>query len=272
MRKLESVLVADDDPDVCAVVRASLRLTGGLDVRVAGSGEQLIALALERPPDLVLLDVMMPGTDGPSIFRRMRENPPLHDIPGIFITAKVMPVDLRRVLPSGALGIISKPFDPLKLGGQVMALWHKVELVGPAAAAPPPAAVHVEALDARFLRRAAADVVLLRERIEQACRGDARALQEVEHIGHKMHGSAAMLGFHGVSALGEAIEHLAAGVIADAEAHGPIAESALVKQIAACIEQLAAVVDGETLKASSRHSAYQEAGSSVTSPRRESSR
>jgi CheY-like chemotaxis protein len=272
MRKLDSILVADDDPDVCAVVRASLRLCGGLDVRVAGSGDQLIELALARAPDLVLLDVMMPGMDGPSIFRRMRDNPSLHDIPAIFLTAKVMPVDLRRVLPSGALGIISKPFDPLKLGGQVMALWHKVDLVAAAAPAPAPPPVHVEALDARFLRRAAADVVLLRARIERACRGDADALQEVEHIGHKMHGSAAMLGFHSVSALGEAIEHLAAGVIADAEAHGPIAESALVQQIAACIEKLAAVLDGEALKASSRQSAYQEAGSPVATPRRESSR
>jgi HPt (histidine-containing phosphotransfer) domain-containing protein len=121
------------------------------------------------------------------------------------------------------------------------------------------------------LRRAAADVVVLRERIDQACRGDAAALKEVEQIGHKMHGSAAMLGFHRVSAIGEAIEHLAAGVIADAEAHGPIAESALVQQISACIEQLAAAVEGAAATAAGSQSAYQEAGSAAASPRRESS-
>jgi CheY-like chemotaxis protein len=271
MRKLETVLGADDDPDVCAVISASLRLLGGLDVRMTGSGEHLIELALERPPDLVLLDVMMPGTDGPSTLRRMRENPLLAAIPAIFITAKVMPPDLRRVLPLGALGIISKPFDPLKLGDQVMALWNTARSVAEGTDSLPAAQGHVEALAAKFLRRAIADVALLRVRIDQACLGDATALKEVEQIGHRMHGSAAMLGFHRVSAIGDAIEQLAAGVIADAEAHGPIAESALVHQIAECIERLAAAVNEETSAASQRHSPYHEAGIPLVSPPRSKS-
>jgi CheY-like chemotaxis protein len=259
VRKLSSVLGADDDPDVCAVVRASLRLTGSIDVRMTGSGQHLIELALERPPDLVLLDVMMPELDGAATLRRMRENPRLREIPAIFLTARVMPVDLRQVLPLGALGLIAKPFDPLKLVDQIMGLWNRVQMADAGGNSPPPAQVHVEGLAARLLRRAAADVVVLRERIDQACRGDAAALKEVEQIGHKMHGSAAMLGFHRVSAIGEAIEHLAAGVIADAEAHGPIAESALVQQISACIEQLAAAVEGAAATAAGSQSAYQEA-------------
>jgi CheY-like chemotaxis protein len=272
MRKLERVLGADDDPDVCAVLLASLRLIGGLDVRMTGSGEHLIELALERPPDLVLLDVMMPGTDGPSTLRRMREYPLLHAIPAIFITAKVMPPDLRRVLPSGAIGIISKPFDPLKLGEQVMALWSGSQKPASGTESPIPAQDHAEALSARFLRRAAADVALLRVRIDQACLGDATALKEVEHIGHRIHGSAAMLGFHRVSAIGEAIEQLAAGVVADAEAHGPIAESALVQQIAECIERLATAVNDESLRASGRLSPFHDTGSPVaTTPRSERS-
>jgi CheY-like chemotaxis protein len=264
LRPLKTVLGADDDPDVCAVVRASLRLIGAVEVRMTGSGESLIELALERPPDLVLLDVMMPGMGGPATLRRMRENPLLNEIPAIFITARVMPVDLRQVLPMGALGLISKPFDPLKLGDQVMAMWNKVPMVAAAADSPPPALVHCEALTARFLRRAAEDIVVLRARIDQACLGNLSALKEVEQIGHKMHGSAAMLGFHRVSAIGEAIEHLARGVIADPEAHGPIAESALVQQISQCIEQLAGAVDGEAATASGSHPVFQEA-----SPRRE---
>jgi CheY-like chemotaxis protein len=274
MRKLKSVLGADDDPDVCAVVRASLRLTGGIDVRMTGSGEHLIDLALEHPPDLVLLDVMMPGMDGAATLRRMRENPLLHTIPAIFLTARVMPVDLRQVLPLGALGLISKPFDPLKLGDQILGMWNKVQMAVAAPNSTPAAQVHVEGLAVRFLRRAVTDIVLLREKIDQAGRGDAAALKEVEHIGHKMHGSAAMLGFHRVSAIGEAIEHLAAGVIADSEAHGPIAESALVQQISACIEQLAAAVEGAAAAAAAAGSqaAYQEAGSPIVSSRRESFR
>jgi HPt (histidine-containing phosphotransfer) domain-containing protein len=109
---------------------------------------------------------------------------------------------------------------------------------------------------ARLLRRLVADTVLLRANIHQACRGHSFALNEVERIAHEMRASAAMLGSHRVSAMSEAIEHLAAGVIADAEAHGPFAESALLQQISHCIEQLAEAVDVAQSKASRSHPAY----------------
>ncbi len=120
---------------------------------------------------------------------------------------------------------------------------------------PAPDQVH-EPRTAR-LRRLVADAVLLRAKIHQACRGHSFALNEVERIAHNMRGSAAMLGSHRVSAMSEAIEHLAAGVIADAEAHGPFAESALLQQISYCVEQLAEAVNVERTKASSSLSAYQ---------------
>jgi HPt (histidine-containing phosphotransfer) domain-containing protein len=107
---------------------------------------------------------------------------------------------------------------------------------------PAPAQVH-EAPAARLLRRLVADTVLLRAKIRQACGGDSFALNEVEHIAHTMRASAALMGFHRASAMSEAIEHLAAGVIAEAEAHGPFSESALLQQISYCIEQLAETVD-----------------------------
>jgi HPt (histidine-containing phosphotransfer) domain-containing protein len=107
-----------------------------------------------------------------------------------------------------------------------------------AADSPPKAQAH-EAPAAGLLRRLVADTVLLREKIHQACRGDSFALSEVEHIAHQMRASAAMLGSHRVSAMSEAIEHLAAGVNADPEAHGPFHESALLQQISYCIEQVA---------------------------------
>jgi CheY-like chemotaxis protein len=259
MRPLESILGADDDPGARAVVRASLRLIPGLDVRMTRSGEQLIKLASERPPDLVLLDVMMPGLDGPSTLRRMRESALLQQIPAIFITGRAMLAEIRRVLPVGALGFIAKSSDPLKLGNQITALWNRSETAAATADRPPPAPLHVEGLAARFLRRAAADLALLRAKIKQACVGDACALKEVERIAHKMHGSAAMVGFHRLSVIGEAIERLAATVVSDLEGHGPIAESALVQQISGCIEQLAAAVDLEQSTTASSRAAREEA-------------
>jgi CheY-like chemotaxis protein len=73
-------------------------------------------------PDLVVLDVMMPSIDGPSMLKRMRADPELRDIPVIFMTAKSDPAETAR-LREAAIGVIAKPFDPMTLGGQVRALW-----------------------------------------------------------------------------------------------------------------------------------------------------
>jgi CheY-like chemotaxis protein len=96
----------------------------GLDVYAAGSGEQAIALAYGLQPDLILMDVMMPGLDGPSTLQRMRESPPISNIPVIFLTAKVLPAEVAHFLRLGALGVIGKPFDPLTLGDEIRALWN----------------------------------------------------------------------------------------------------------------------------------------------------
>jgi len=93
-RELQSVLYVDDDPDICSVVQATLRLVPGLNVQTADSGQRAIDLAYELRPDLVLMDVMMPGLDGPATFGRMRESALLSKIPVIFMTAKVLPAEI----------------------------------------------------------------------------------------------------------------------------------------------------------------------------------
>ncbi len=226
-------------------MQATLTLIAGLDVRITRSGERLISLALERQPDLVLIDVMMPGLDGLSTLQRMRGNPLLARIPVIFLTAKVMPSDIDQMLASGAIGVIAKPFDPLKVGEQIITLWEEGRATCPSAGAGAVSEVstHLDELVARFLRRSKAELVRLRTMIRRARQGDASALKEVEQIAHRIHGSGAMLGLHTVSALAEAIEHLSSGVLADPEAHGPIAESALVRQLSDCIEGLAKALE-----------------------------
>src|ERR1700723_3410634 len=105
-REFQSVLFVDDDSDICSVVQATLRLVPGLDVQTADSGERAIDLAYELRPDLLLMDVMMPGLDGPSTFRRMRESALLSHIPVIFMTAKVLPAEVARFIGLGAIGVI----------------------------------------------------------------------------------------------------------------------------------------------------------------------
>jgi len=81
-----------------------------------------LSLARTLQPDLVLLDVMMPGLDGPGTLTRMRSDPALAQIPVVFMTAKAMPQEVARFRELGAAGVIAKPFDPMKLAQQVFAI------------------------------------------------------------------------------------------------------------------------------------------------------
>lgn len=113
------VLVVDDEPDILAIARAALEFGGGVAVEACGSGLDALRRAEASPPDVVLLDVMMPGLDGPSTLRQLREKPATSGVPVVFMTAKVQPDELRRYQASGALAVIRKPFDPLSLGREL---------------------------------------------------------------------------------------------------------------------------------------------------------
>ena len=112
------VLVVDDDDDVREVTTFSLELIGGYEVFDANAGVAAIELARRHRPDLVLLDVMMPGMDGPATFRALRADPETAHIPVVLLTAKV-PVALDQEENDGLAGIISKPFDPRALVAEV---------------------------------------------------------------------------------------------------------------------------------------------------------
>jgi DNA-binding response OmpR family regulator len=90
----------------------------------SAGGEPALAAMRERRPDLVVLDVMMPGMDGPTLLKRMRADPELQHIPVIFMTAKTSPQEVARFRDLPAIGVIAKPFDPMALGAQVRALWN----------------------------------------------------------------------------------------------------------------------------------------------------
>ena len=117
--KLRTVLYVDDEPDIRQVVELALGLVDGLTVHTCDSGERALEKLPELKPDLVLLDVMMPGTDGPTTLGRMRANPALASIPVVFMTAKAMPQEVARFRQLGSAGVIAKPFDPMGLPGEV---------------------------------------------------------------------------------------------------------------------------------------------------------
>ena len=109
-----TVLVADDEADLVSFLRLNLGLSG-YRVLEASTGEQALTLAKESQPDCIILDVMMPGLDGPATLSALRSNPVTAEIPVVFLTAKAMASEIERLLGLGARGVLTKPFDPMSL-------------------------------------------------------------------------------------------------------------------------------------------------------------
>lgn len=123
--ELSRVMLVEDDPDIQEVARLSLELVGGLSLTVCSSGPEALAAAPSSGVQMVLLDVMMPGMDGPETLAALREVEGFAEMPVAFVTAKVQPAEVSRFLGYGAVGVIAKPFDPMTLADQVRALWRQ---------------------------------------------------------------------------------------------------------------------------------------------------
>ncbi len=119
---LSKVLVVEDDVDIQKVLRMSLYVRGTKDVVVVSNGEECLAVAGELKPDLILLDVMMPKLDGYQTCRRLKQGPDTKAIPVIFLTAKAQQFEMKQGLEAGALGYLVKPFDPMTLHDQIVAM------------------------------------------------------------------------------------------------------------------------------------------------------
>lgn len=119
-----SILYVDDEPDIRLIVEMALSLRPGLSVRTAGSGEEALDMLIDQRwrPDLVMVDVMMPGLTGPEVLAALRAEPDTETLPVIFVTARARPQDVAAYVAQGARGVITKPFDPMQLADQVIAL------------------------------------------------------------------------------------------------------------------------------------------------------
>jgi CheY-like chemotaxis protein len=113
------ILIIDDEDDIREVAAMSLETVAGWEVMVANSGAQGLTRAAMYRPDAILLDVMMPGMDGPTTFRELQKNPVTAKIPVLFLTAKVQATDRARFAGLGIQAVLVKPFDPLTLSTQI---------------------------------------------------------------------------------------------------------------------------------------------------------
>lgn len=120
---LERILYVEDEPIIQEIARMALELVGGYTINVCSSGQEALDAIESFAPQLVMLDVMMPGMNGPTTMQKVREIPSMNNVPVVFMTAKAEPDDVEYYKSLGAIGVIPKPFDPMELSAQVNAIW-----------------------------------------------------------------------------------------------------------------------------------------------------
>jgi len=118
---MQRLLVAEDDPDIRDLVLFKLE-AAGFDVTTVVDGREALARALQEPPDLVVLDVMMPGLSGLEVCAALREDEGTSEVPIILLTAKAQEADVTSGLSAGADDYVVKPFSPRELLTRVQAV------------------------------------------------------------------------------------------------------------------------------------------------------
>ena len=112
------LLYVEDEADIREIAEYALE-DEGFDIVFCASGEQAMEQAGDFQPEVILLDVMMPGMDGPTTLKNLRDVPGLQNTPVIFLTAKVQPNEIQDFIALGAIDVIPKPFDPMTLAEQI---------------------------------------------------------------------------------------------------------------------------------------------------------
>lgn len=119
MLKIDKVLLVDDDDYIRRIGEIALKKVGKWEVLLAKNGSDALLVAQEHSPDIILMDVTMPDLDGPATFAKLKECAGTSSIPVIFLTGHVQQEELTKFSALGVNGVISKPFDPMKLPQQI---------------------------------------------------------------------------------------------------------------------------------------------------------
>jgi len=187
----------EDDPDIQDVTTVLLSHVADFEVKACGTASEALQVARDFDPDLILLDVMMPGLDGQGAFTAFRQMPATASTPVIFMTARVQPREITEYRQLGSLGVIPKPFDPDTLAETIQGMWdrHQKARLNEA-----------RREDLAALRLQYASELPERLRAIEAAMGslrdkgwDPRVASSLYDMAHRLAGSAAIYGFPDVS-------------------------------------------------------------------------
>lgn len=118
-------MVVDDDPDILTIASLALETIGGFNIETCTSGHDALERVGMFRPDLILLDAMMPGMDGPETFSALASAEDQQDIPIVFFTGRTQSEDIAKFKALGAVGVVEKPFDPMSLAKTVTEIWQR---------------------------------------------------------------------------------------------------------------------------------------------------
>jgi two-component system OmpR family response regulator len=123
--KLSRILYAEDEKDIRAIAQVALEDIGGFTVQYCSNSKEVFEIVKDFAPQLLLLDVMMPGMDGPTILKILRDQYNMTDVPAIFMTAKIQAGEIMQYKEMGIIEVITKPFDPMLLAKNINDVWDK---------------------------------------------------------------------------------------------------------------------------------------------------
>ncbi len=210
------VLVIENDPDTQAAIRFALQELHQVHLRICSTAREGLQAAAEFGADLLLLEVMMPEIDGPTVLAGLRQHELHRDTPAIFLTSLVDPEDLRYYQSLGVAGVIAKPFDPLKLGDRIAEILGTYE--GPPADTSP-LSEELEVLHRVFARELPLRLSRIRDALSR-CRRDpvtrADCAQLWELI-EDLRNAARAYGNHKISNAARRVELRVAGLVLSAE-------------------------------------------------------
>ncbi|MDZ4725322.1 MAG: response regulator [Leptospira sp.] len=124
-RPLNSVLIVEDEEDIIEILKIAIEFNSNILLSYATNGEVGLRIAKQNMPDLILLDVLMPGMDGLQMIDELKSDPKIGSIPVIFLTSRVQRSELLDYKKRGAIGVIEKPFAPLEITSRIHSIWEE---------------------------------------------------------------------------------------------------------------------------------------------------
>ncbi|PJZ84960.1 response regulator [Leptospira harrisiae] len=121
--KLKHVLIVEDEEDIVEILRIALEFNSNYQISFAKTGPEGLQKAIILQPDLILLDVLMPGMNGMELIEELKIFPETKEIPVAFITSRVLKNEILEYQRRGGIGVIEKPFAPLEIADKIKTLW-----------------------------------------------------------------------------------------------------------------------------------------------------